>query len=87
MSSIGGIKGIRNPWEFISILIGIIILTQVILTTYPTIHSNIVNMSTLGNFTFSSLFASDGMVTIVLSAIVLISLLTYLGVKMGSRGR
>ena len=77
----------RDPFLLISILVGIIIITNLVTNLFPTIISNLVSLGSLGNFTFATLFADDGMVEVVVSAIVLIAVLAIIGVKASGASR
>lgn len=65
----------------ISILVGAIVLTNLVTNLFPTLIANIVTLGSLGNFTFSTLFADDGLGEIIASVVVLVAILAILGVK------
>lgn len=82
MSMVSG----KNPFKMIYVLIAVLILIEVIKVVFPLMGTAIVSLGSLANFTFSGLFASEGLVFIVLSALVLIGVLATLGIKnLGSK--
>ena len=72
----------RNPLSFVAILLGAWILIKVVVVVFPLLISAITEMSGIGNFTFSALFADDALGEIIVSAVVLIAILAVLGFKM-----
>lgn len=82
------IKSVKNPFEYISMMIGIAIMVALIVILFPLILTDLVSMGGIGNFTFASLFSSTGLMAVILSAVVLIGLLSFFGIKVGSgKGR
>ena len=72
----GGLgKTLSNPFALIGVLIGITVLVNVVIVLFPLLVAQFVSLGTLGNFTFSALFASAGLVSIILSAIILFAVL------------
>jgi len=67
----------------IAVTIGVLVFVNFVPVIFPLLISGFTTLSTLGNFTFASLFASSGLIAIVLSASVLIGALAFLGVKSG----
>ena len=71
-----------SPGLMIGTLITVLVLVEFIKVLFPLLMSGLLSLAGLGNFSFSGLFASDGVVKIILSAGVLIAILVILGVKM-----
>jgi len=59
----------------IGIMVGLSIIIPVIVALFPSIITNIVSLSTLGNFTLASLFAVTGFMPILLSLFVFLLVL------------
>lgn len=76
-----GSKLARDPFLLISVLVGITVITNLVTTLFGTIITNFSSLNTLSNFTFSGLFADDGLGEVVLSALVLIAVLAIIGVR------
>jgi len=87
MVNIGGGLA-KNPFNLVTMLIGIAILASVAIALYHTMITSITSLSTMDNFTFASLFGDSSVVQIILSALVLIGILAIVGVKVASsKGR
>ncbi len=76
-----GIKTLSNPMALIGILIGVSILISVAVAVFPTIIQSMIDLSTLGNFSFGSFFETGGVMILILSAIILLAILAIFGVK------
>jgi hypothetical protein len=78
----------------VGILIAFVVLPPVIVALFPTAVAGIVTLSTLGNFTFASLFTATGMFPLMLSLVifllvlaVIIVAITYVVGQMKTKGR
>ena len=72
------------PSFMIALLVGISILSSVVVALWNDIIQKIVEIGGLGtNFTFASLFTATGVITIVLSAALLVAILKAVGVNIG----
>lgn len=76
VTSIGGM---------IWLVVGIAIATSLLTVSFPLISDDFVSLSGLGNFTFASFFSSGGLMFLVLSAAVLIGLLTIVGIRVSRK--
>ena len=65
----------------IGLMIGLIVVTGIVTPLFPQMITAVVGLSTLGNFTFSSLFGATGFVPILLSVFVL---LLVIGLPIGA---
>lgn len=78
----------------VGILIAFVVLPPVITSLFPTAISGVTGLSTLGNFTFASLFSATGMFPLLLSlimfllmlAIIVVAVLYVVGM-MSSKGK
>ena len=76
-----GVKALKDPFTLITMLIGVVILVQVAINLFPLVIGSVTDLGTLGNFTFASLFSTAGLFTIILSAIILVSVLALFGIR------
>lgn len=84
-----GIKAMKDPFTLITMLIGVVILVQVGINLFPLVIGSVVllgNANTSqggigGDFTFLTLFTGGGLFTIILSAIILVSVLALFGIR------
>jgi len=78
----------------VGLLISFVVLPPVIIALFPTAIAGIVTLSALGNFTFASLFAVNGLFPLLLSvamfllmfAVVIVGV-TYVVSMVGKKGR
>ena len=75
---------LSNPTVLISMFIGVSIAVKMIVEIFPDLISSLVSLSTMGNFSFGSFFASDGIIQLIVSAIVLFGVFALIGIKMTS---
>lgn len=66
----------------ITLVIGVAIAVSLLVVAFPLISAQFLSLSTLGNFTFASFFATSGLMYLILSAMVLIGILGIVGIKM-----
>ena len=76
-----GVKALKDPFTLITMLIGVVILVQVAINLFPLVIGSVTDLGGLGNFTFASLFSTAGLFTIILSAIILVSVLALFGIR------
>lgn len=82
-----GLKVLANPIALVGILITLSILISVATNLFPTIITQFVSLSTLANFSFSDFFGAGGVMIIIVSAIILLSVLGIFGIKGLAGGR
>ena len=75
---------LSNPAVLISILIGISIGVQMVVSTFPSIVTALVSLASLDNFSFTSFFGGSGIVYLILSALVLYGVFSLLGINLKS---
>jgi len=76
------------PGLMISLLVGLTILTAVVTTLWSSLIAQFQSLSTIGNFSFSSLFdSSTGVTTIVLSAVLVFAIFGAIGLSLQKRSR
>lgn len=82
-------KGIdvANPGTFITLIIGILIAVEMVKVGLPLILDGLVTLSGIGNFSFASFFAANGLMQLVVSAVILLGVLAVIGVKAGKSKR
>jgi len=81
------LKAMKDPFALITILITVSILVNVVINIFPTLISDLVSLGSLGNFTFASFFESAGLMSLIISAVILITVLAVFGIKMKSSKR
>jgi hypothetical protein len=79
--------GIKAMMMIIGILIGLIVVIGVAVAVWPTLIAQVVSLSSLGNFSFASLFSSSGFVPLLLSVVLLLIVLVLIigGIVMASK--
>ena len=79
----------------VGILIAFVVLPPVMVALFPTAITGIVSLSTLGNFTFATLFAAGGMFPLLLSlilfllilAVIVVAVMYVVGMMKTGKGR
>lgn len=68
--------------SLVAVVIGVLIAVELIKVGFPLLMTGFASLGGLGgNFTFATFFQSAGLMSIVLSAIVLIGILAIIGVS------
>lgn len=81
------LKVMQDPFALITILITVSVLVNVVINIFPTLVSDLVSLGGLGNFTFASFFESAGLMSMIISAIILVTVLAIFGIKMKNSKR
>lgn len=76
---------VDSPGAMIAVVIGVLLAVELIKTGFPLLMTGFASLSTLGNFTFASFFGSAGLMALIISAVVLIGILSIIGVKTSRR--
>ena len=75
----------KNPWSLITLLVVAYLAIEVVVIIFPLLVAKIVALGALGNFTFASFFSATGLITLIMSAAILIGILSIMGVKTGGK--
>ncbi len=81
------VKPMASGSHVIEAVIGITVLLAIVVGLFPTISTSFLSLSTLGNFSFGSMFATGGLAFILLSVGILLGVLAMLGIKLRAGGR
>lgn len=78
---------VSNPGAFVSMIILVLIGVEMVKIGLPLIIDGLLSLANVPNFSFASFFASNGLVSLIVSAVILIGVLSLLGLKMKSSKR
>jgi len=71
-------QGIAILMALIGMFVAIVLISTTAVALFPMMISSITGLGTLGNFTFAPMFASTGLVSIILSTVLLLAILGIL---------
>ena len=72
---------VTNPSAFIGIIILVLLAVELVSVGLPQILKGLWRLSLIENFTFKDFFAADGLMELVVGAIILLGILGIMGVK------